>query len=67
MMKTDLAIARTRDARRQISASCGDDPAKLIDHYIRIQARFGDRLRHAPKGAEQNVPPDAPKRRAGER
>ena len=47
-MKTDPAIRRTRDARRDISASAGDDPVKLVEYYIQMQKRFAARLRRAP-------------------
>jgi hypothetical protein len=65
-MKSDPAIGRTRDVRRQISASLGNDPAKLVQYYIEMQKRFGARLRHGPVdrgegGTEQGLPPDAHK------
>jgi hypothetical protein len=44
-MKTDPAIRRTRDARRGISASAGDDPVKIVEYYIQMQKRFAARLR----------------------
>jgi hypothetical protein len=68
-MKTDPAIQRTRDARREISASVADDPLKVVEYYIEMQRRFGARLRHASDArkrdggaAEQRADPrkDAP-------
>jgi hypothetical protein len=49
MMKTDPAIQRTRDARKRIAASAGNDPVKLI--YMEAQKRFAARLCHAPSDA----------------
>ncbi len=47
-MKTDPAIRRTRDARRDISARAGDDPVKIVEYYIQMQKRFAARLRPGP-------------------
>ena len=63
-MKSDPAIERIRDARREISASLGDDPAKLVEYYIEMQKRFGARLRRGPAGggegaAEEGLRPGA--------
>jgi len=68
-MKTDPAIKRTRDARRRISASVADDPAKMVEYYIEMQKRFGARLRRGPTdgqegdggAAEQGLPAAARK------
>lgn len=43
-MKSDPAIQRTRDARRRISASVNDDPAKIVEYYLKMQERFAERL-----------------------
>lgn len=53
-MKTDPAIRRTRDARRGISASTGDDPVKIVEYYIEMQKRFGARLRLGPGDARED-------------
>ena len=53
-MKTDPAIRRTRDARRDISASAGDDPVKLVEYYIQMQKRFAARLRLGPRDAGED-------------
>ena len=50
-MKTDPGIRRTRDARRDISASVADDPVKLVEYYIAMQKRFGARLQPGPGDA----------------
>ena len=53
-MKTDPAIKRTRDARRDISASVGDDPVKIVEYYIEMQKRFAARLRLGPGDARED-------------
>lgn len=52
-MKTDPAIERTRDARRRISTSVADDPAKLVEYYIEMQKRFGARIRRGPTDGQE--------------
>lgn len=53
-MKSDPAIERTRAARRHISASVADDPAKLVAYYIEMQQRFGERLRRGPTDGQES-------------
>ena len=53
-MKTDPAIKRTRDARRSISASVGDDPVRMVEYYIQMQQRFAARLRLGPGHARED-------------
>lgn len=65
-MKNDPAIEQTRDARRRISASVADDPAKMVDYYIEMQKRFTARLCPGPAdahegAAEQRLPADVRK------
>lgn len=67
-MKTDPAISKTRDARRAISASVGDDPVKIVEYYIQMQKKFAARLRSGPADAledgemtEHQLAADAPK------
>ena len=43
-MKNDPAMERIREARRRISAAVGHDPKRLVERYIRLQKRHGDRL-----------------------
>lgn len=53
-MKTDPAIEAVRRARRQISRECGNDPARLVAHYIELQQEFAGRLVRGPEeGAAQ--------------
>jgi hypothetical protein len=42
--EVDEAIEEVRDIRRQISARFDHDPVKLVEHYIQLQKRHGDRL-----------------------
>ena len=49
-MKKDPAIEAVRKARREISRELGDDPARLVAHYMELQARFQGRVIHGPEG-----------------
>jgi len=68
-MKIDAGIKPTRDVRRRISTSVADDPARMVEHYIEMQKRFGARLRRGPTdgregdegAAEQGLAADARK------
>lgn len=54
MKKSDPGIEKVRSVRRRISREAGNDPEKLINHYIEYQKRFADRLREGPEApAEQ--------------
>jgi len=69
-MKNDPAIEQTRDARRRISASVADDPARIVDYYTEMQKRFTVRLRPGPadayeSAAEQRLPAAARKNARG--
>ena len=62
-MPNDPAIDAVRAARIQISKEFGDDPTRLIAHYIEFQKRYAERLIHGPEGepgsaAQQIVAPD---------
>jgi hypothetical protein len=46
---TDPAIDAIREARHQISHDFGNDPARLIDHYRRMQETFAGRIIHGPE------------------
>ncbi len=41
---TDHIVEEVREARRRIEEACGNDPAKLIEHYMEYQKQFSDRL-----------------------
>jgi hypothetical protein len=48
MLKPDPAIDEVREARRRISARFDHDPARLIDHYIKMQDEHRERLFKEP-------------------
>jgi hypothetical protein len=54
-METDAGIKPTRDARRRISTSVDDDPAKMMEHYVEMQKRFGARLRRGPSDGPEDI------------
>jgi hypothetical protein len=60
-MNTDPAIQRTRDARKRISASAGNDPAKLIEYYMwagvrgRTKANSWNLIEKAPESPHPRV------------
>ena len=69
MTKSDPGIEQVRRARKKISREAGNDPEKLIKHYMEYQKRFAGRLREGPEApedksevaaAEQCDAPDAP-------
>lgn len=47
-MSTDRGLEATRAVREKISHEHGNDPRRLVEYYVRYQARFADRLRRAP-------------------
>ena len=55
-MPSDPAIDAVRAARIQISKEFGDDPTRLIAHYIELQKRYADRLIHGPDGGPDLLP-----------
>jgi len=61
-MKSDPAIDAVRAARTLISRDVGDDPARLVAHYMDLQARFRGRIILGPEAddvaAQQAVAPD---------
>ena len=44
MQKEDEGIQAVRDVRKAISAEFGDDPDRLVQHYMLEQQRHRDRL-----------------------
>jgi hypothetical protein len=48
MWKPDPAIDEVRAARHRISERFDHDPARLIDHYIKLQDEYRDRLFKEP-------------------
>jgi hypothetical protein len=59
---TDPAIDAIRQARHQISRECGNDAARLIEHYKQMQDFFSGRIIRGPEAdaAQQGVEPDGP-------
>ncbi len=43
-MKDDPTITAIREVRHRISASVDHDPRKLVERYVKMQKRHGDRL-----------------------
>lgn len=53
----DPIIDRIREVRREISASVGHDPQRLVAHYMELQKQYGDRLvRSVPATSEEKSP-----------
>ena len=48
----DPVIDEVRDARCHISERFGNDPARLIAHYQKLQERHRDRMIHAERTSE---------------
>jgi hypothetical protein len=44
MMNDEPTLTRIRNARQRISAACGHDPYKLVEHYLQYQKQYQDRL-----------------------
>ena len=52
-MSPDRGLEATRAVREKISHEHGDDPRRLVEYYIKYQARFADRLRRAPGAGQE--------------
>ena len=59
MQKEDEGIQAVRDVRKAISAEFGDDPDRLVEHYMLEQERHRDRLLR-PVAARQADAADRP-------
>jgi len=57
-MKIDPALATVREVREQISREFGNDPTRLIAHYIERQRCYEGRIIPGPESAEP--PPNTP-------
>lgn len=51
-MKADPGLQPTRAIREKISREHGNDPRRLVEHYMNYQRRFADRLRPSPASDE---------------
>ena len=53
-MRPDPVIDEIRKIRHDISAEHGHDPRKLVEHYMKLQEKYRDRLvrpRERPRDA----------------
>jgi hypothetical protein len=59
-MQDDPAIIRIREVRHRISKQFDHDPKKLVEHYMRLQEQYKDRLLGLVKGEDtEGAPADA--------
>lgn len=42
--REDPVVEEMRESRRRVSQACGHDAARLVEHYMRLQERYKDRL-----------------------
>ena len=49
MNTPDPAIDEVREVRHQISEQLGHDPARLVEHYMKLQEQHRDRLLPSPR------------------
>ena len=59
MKKDDEGIRAVRDVRVKISAEFDNDPEKLVEHYMKEQERYRERLLQ-PVPAQQGNAADRP-------
>ena len=43
-MKPDPTVDRIREARHRISEKFGHDPKRLVEHYMKLQEQYKERL-----------------------
>jgi hypothetical protein len=53
----DAVIDEIREVRRRISARFDHDPKKLVEHYIDLQERHGERLIRNVSGSRRREAP----------
>jgi hypothetical protein len=56
-MQDDPAIIRIREVRHRISKQFDHDPKKLVEHYMRLQEQYKDRLLGLVKGEDAEEAP----------
>jgi hypothetical protein len=56
-MQDDPAITRVREVRHRISKQFDHDPKKLVEHYMRLQAQYRDRLLGLAKSEDAEKSP----------
>jgi len=57
-MNNEPTLTRIRKARQRISAKCGHDPEKLVEHYIEFQKQYQDRLIPPPQQRRGDIASD---------
>ena len=63
MKNEDEGIRSVREVRVKISAELGNDPDRLVEHYLRQQAQYGDRLLQPVTADHGDAADDASRRR----
>jgi len=63
MKKEDEGIRAVREVREKISAEFGNDPEKLVEHYLEQQERYRDRLLQPVAAQRGDAADEAPPRR----
>jgi hypothetical protein len=56
-MQDDPAITSIREVRQRISKQFDHDPKKLVEHYMRLQEQYKDRLLGLAKGEDAEEAP----------
>jgi len=59
-MSTERGLEATCEIREKISREHGNDPRRLVEHYLRFQERFADQLRRAPGPDRRSDEPTEP-------
>ncbi len=59
----DEGVGPVREIRRKISAEFDNDPEKLVEHYLRQQAQYRDRLLQPADAQQGDAVDDAARRR----
>jgi hypothetical protein len=45
----DPVVDEVRQVRREISQRFGNDPARLVEYYMKLQEQYRERLIHSPE------------------
>jgi hypothetical protein len=66
MTKADPVIEAIRKVRREISREFGNDPARLVAHYVELQRRVeASRLIRGPEAEDGETKPSAAEQGVG--
>jgi hypothetical protein len=63
MKNEDEGIRSVREVRVKISAEFGNDPDRLVEHYVLQQVQYGDRLLRPAAADHGDAANDASRRR----